>query len=91
VWLSVGPVATLGFSPGGDVGLALEGGFSVERFALSMGARADLPVTTARPSAVGSANTWLAQAALAVCWRSWGGSRERASASTFRGAMPPGL
>ncbi len=72
VWLSVGPVATLGFSPGGDVGLALEGGFSVERFALSMGARADLPVTTARPSAVGSANTWLTQAELAVCWRSLG-------------------
>lgn len=71
-WLSLGPVATLGFSPGGDLGFALEGGFSVEHFALSAGARADLPVSTAHTASGGTAHTWFAQSELALCWRSLG-------------------
>ncbi len=71
-WLSLGPVATLGFSPGGDVGLALEGGFSVDHIALSVGARVDLPVSVAPPTSGATANTWLAQGELALCWRSSG-------------------
>ncbi len=67
-WVSLGPRASLGFSPGGDLGLTLEGGVSLGRFALSIGVSADLFVSITRQPEGGATRTQRVAAELAACW-----------------------
>ena len=69
-WAFLGPVVGAGLSPGGDLGLAVDLGASTGHIALSLGLRADLPVTTAQSSTGGSVHTRRVQGELALCWHS---------------------
>ena len=69
-WAFLGPVVGAGLSPGGDLGLAADLGVSTSHLALSLGLRADLPVTTTQSSSGGSVHTRRLQGELALCWHS---------------------
>jgi len=59
-----------GLSPGGDLGLAADLGVSAAHLALSLGLRADLPVSTTQSSTGGSVRTRRLQGEIALCWHS---------------------
>nr|MBK7068660.1 hypothetical protein [Deltaproteobacteria bacterium] len=69
-WAFLGPVVGFGSSPAGDLGAALDLGVASSRLALSLGVRADLPVTTIQSSTGGSVHTQRLQGELALCWHS---------------------
>lgn len=69
-WAFLGPVVGAGLSPAGDLGLAADLGVASSRLALSVGLRADLPVTTTQFSTGGSVHTQRLQGEIALCWHS---------------------
>jgi len=69
-WAFLGPVVGFGSSPAGDLGAALDLGVASSHLALSLGVRADLPVTTTQSSTGGSVHTQRLQGELALCWHS---------------------